>query len=162
DKIATLFDRLWPVGDALTRPVVLRRRDGGWLQLEERVLLDGSLSMIWIDITKLLALEATNAELDSLVTRLRAPQVQAEAAPRGIHGDPVRLRQVLANLIGNAVKFTARGGIDVRVARWRVADDRLRLRIEVADTGPGIAEAVRPRLFQMFSQGDSSTNRRFG
>src|SRR5262249_35847451 len=75
-----LFQRSWPVREALNRPVVLRRRDGGWLQLEERVMLDGSLSMIWIDITKLLALEATNTELDSLVTRLRAAQAEAEAA----------------------------------------------------------------------------------
>jgi signal transduction histidine kinase len=271
DKLAVLFERTWPVKEALTRPVVLRRRDGGWLQVEERVLLDGSLSMIWIDITRLLALEATNAELDRLVAQLRAAQTEAEAAsraksqflavmshelrtpmtgvigmvdlllktsldakqreyvgvlrssadalltvlndildfskieagqlvieevpfdladtvdgvarllapraaekglefgygwpadaPRRIWGDPTRIRQVLLNLIGNAIKFTARGRVEVRVDEARLEGDRVALRIAVADTGPGIEAVMRPRLFQMFSQGDSSTSRRFG
>ncbi len=271
DKIAVMFDRSWPVREALSRPVVLRRRDGGWLQVEERVMLDGSLSMIWIDTTKLLALEATNAAIDRLVQRLREAQAEAEAANRAksqflammshelrtpmtgvigmvdllmrtpldddqrdyvgvlrssadallavlndildfskieagrlvveevpfdlaetigdvvrllapraaekaltldfdwpagapcwIHGDPVRVRQVLLNLLGNAVKFTERGGIEIRVEAWRVAGDRLALRVAVVDSGPGIDAATRGRLFQVFTQGDRSTTRKFG
>ncbi|MDR3526039.1 MAG: ATP-binding protein, partial [Rhizomicrobium sp.] len=73
-------------------------------------------------------------------------------------GDPTRLRQVLLNLIGNAIKFTATGGVVLQVGPG--ADGALRF--EIVDTGIGIAEDRRPRLFQKFSQIDSSVTRRYG
>ncbi|MEN9630419.1 MAG: hypothetical protein RJA10_3647, partial [Pseudomonadota bacterium] len=82
----------------------------------------------------------------------------APGLPRRVRGDPVRVRQILANYLGNALKFTARGEIVMRVAR-KGAD---RLRFEVQDSGPGIEDAVRPLLFTPFTQADSSTTRRFG
>jgi PAS domain S-box-containing protein len=84
------------------------------------------------------------------------------ALPAWLSGDPTRVRQVLLNLAGNAVKFTTDGlvSIDVRMRR----DDRTgpRWRVAVTDTGEGIAADVQPRLFQQFVQADSSTTRRFG
>ena len=82
------------------------------------------------------------------------------AAERLAHGDPFRLRQVLVNLIGNAVKFTEHGQVEVR-AEPDPADPLL-IRIEVEDTGIGMAPGTLDRLFQKFAQADSSISRRFG
>src|SRR3954454_4394257 len=81
--------------------------------------------------------------------------------PRVVHGDPTRIRQILVNLVGNAVKFTAVGEIVVTVRAERRADD-VELRFEVRDTGIGVDPADLPRLFESFTQADSSTTRRFG
>ncbi len=85
------------------------------------------------------------------------------AARCGFRGDPTRLRQVLLNLIGNAIKFTDAGGVTVEVMLQPGNDPpSRRLRVEVADSGPGIPEQVRTRLFEPFAQADSSISRRFG
>jgi len=78
--------------------------------------------------------------------------------PQWVSGDPVRLRQIVANYLGNALKFTEQGWIELRVTR-RVDG---RTRIEVRDSGPGIPAEVQPRLFHPFSQADTSTTRRYG
>jgi len=75
--------------------------------------------------------------------------------------DPVRLRQILFNLIGNAVKFTLSGGVEVRLT-MHGEEDAQRLRIEVHDTGVGIPPEAQASLFERFRQGDGSTTRRFG
>ncbi len=82
-------------------------------------------------------------------------------APARLRGDPSRLRQVLVNLVGNALKFTARGEVVVRATHRRVDGDHL-ARFEVRDTGVGIAPSALTALFQPFSQADSSTTRRYG
>jgi PAS domain S-box-containing protein len=104
------------------------------------------------------------------VLRLLSPQadgkglsltIEADSDMGWVRSDPVRLRQALFNLVGNAVKFTAEGGVTVRCA----IEDRPAgavLRFEVADTGVGIPDEVQPRIFQRFDQGDASTTRRFG
>ena len=79
-----------------------------------------------------------------------------------VRGDPVRLRQVLTNLISNAVKFTERGSVTVNVARIGETTAQHRLRFEVRDTGIGIASEAQSRLFQAFSQADASTTRLYG
>ncbi|MBV8889744.1 MAG: response regulator, partial [Alphaproteobacteria bacterium] len=85
------------------------------------------------------------------------------AARRGFRGDPTRLRQILLNLVGNAVKFTDRGGVSVEVSLRTPADPAsARLHFSVSDTGIGMSEEVRGNLFQKFSQADSSITRRFG
>jgi PAS domain S-box-containing protein len=78
----------------------------------------------------------------------------AHGTPRTVVTDPTRLRQVLVNLLGNAVKFTARGSIELRV---RTTADGFGLRLEVADTGPGVAADQRQRLFQEFERIDTDS-----
>jgi signal transduction histidine kinase/ActR/RegA family two-component response regulator len=82
--------------------------------------------------------------------------------PDAIRGDPGRFRQVLMNLIGNAIKFTGTGEVVASVRLAAEDADTLTLRVEVRDTGIGIAPEAQGNLFQAFSQGDSSTTRRFG
>ena len=77
-------------------------------------------------------------------------------------GDPMRIRQVLTNLISNALKFTEQGEVSVTVTPSPMADSRYELRFEVRDTGIGISEETLPRLFKSFTQADSATSRRFG
>ena len=86
------------------------------------------------------------------------------AARRHFRGDPNRLRQVLVNLIGNAIKFTEKGCVSVQVSRCPGQTDpgQMRLRFEVTDTGIGMAPEVGERLFQKFSQADNSITRRYG
>jgi signal transduction histidine kinase/ligand-binding sensor domain-containing protein/CheY-like chemotaxis protein len=79
-----------------------------------------------------------------------------------VFADTVRLRQVLVNLGGNAVKFTERGAVTLRLIVRAVTDDGLRVRIEVVDTGIGIAPENQSRIFDEFVQADASTTRRFG
>jgi signal transduction histidine kinase/CheY-like chemotaxis protein len=86
-----------------------------------------------------------------------APQL-----PSALEGDPMRLGQVLLNLGNNAVKFTERGEIVVKVEEVERSAAGVVLRFEVRDSGIGIAPEVQPLLFQPFSQGDSSTSRRYG
>jgi len=77
-------------------------------------------------------------------------------------GDPTRLRQVLYNLVSNAVKFTAQGEVRVKVSRSTLADGNGCVSFAVSDTGIGISEEARSRLFQKFMQADTSTTRNFG
>ena len=104
--------------------------------------------------------------IDLLSPRLRGKDVELSylvgTEARGVfRGDPGRLRQVLLNLAGNAVKFTEHGSISI-VATLRRDDGRDTLAVKIDDTGIGIPEAARPKLFGMFSQADASTARRFG
>ncbi len=101
------------------------------------------------------------------VVRLLKPQadakrlalsVEIDATLGWVHSDPVRLRQALFNLVGNAVKFTETGSVRVRCTAPRAG----RLRFEIEDTGVGIAPDVQARIFQRFDQGDASTTRKFG
>jgi PAS domain S-box-containing protein len=109
------------------------------------------------------------AVIDGVTSILRA-QVEAkgltlrteiEKDVGWIHSDPVRLRQVLFNLVGNAVKFTNEGGVTIRL-RADGAGAARRLRFEIVDTGIGISAETQARLFTRFHQADASTTRRFG
>src|SRR5262249_12452879 len=82
--------------------------------------------------------------------------------PAWVGGDPGRLRQVLTNLVGNAVKFTESGEVVVRSALVEETDADALIRFEGTDAGVGIAPEARTRLFQSFSQADSSTTRKYG
>ncbi len=106
------------------------------------------------EVVDLLAEEARGRNLD-LCVRI-SPDI-----PRLVRGDSMRLRQVLVNLVGNALKFTDRGGVQVRMSRAS-QDDALLLRLDVADTGVGILPEDLPRLFEAFSQVDGAIGRRHG
>ncbi|HJU04493.1 MAG TPA: ATP-binding protein [Nitrospiraceae bacterium] len=82
--------------------------------------------------------------------------------PTAVQGDPERLQQILTNLVGNAIKFTERGGVMVEVRLREETDDGVMVRVEVTDSGIGVELGARQRLFQAFSQGDSSTTRKYG
>jgi two-component system, sensor histidine kinase and response regulator len=84
------------------------------------------------------------------------------SVPSSVRGDPGRLRQVLTNLVGNAVKFTAEGEVVLSISADSVSDDEARLFFHVRDTGIGIDPEAQRRLFQAFSQADSSTSRKYG
>ncbi len=85
-----------------------------------------------------------------------------EAVPKYFLGDPGRLRQVLMNLVGNAIKFTDHGEVVVQASLVKTEVDSAHVRMEVCDTGIGIEPAVQARLFRPFTQADVSTSRRFG
>jgi PAS domain S-box-containing protein len=117
----------------------------------ETECLDFDLYQAVDDVVQLLAPRAHARQLE-LACRID------DRLPGAVRGDPYRLRQVLTNLIANAVKFTDRGEVLVDVQRL----DASTLRFAVHDTGIGIAEPAKSRLFQPFEQADGSTTRRFG
>jgi two-component system, sensor histidine kinase and response regulator len=93
---------------------------------------------------------------------LAAEFMPCDVAVPGFCGDPFRLRQVLANLIGNAIKFTQQGEIVVRVVLGDASGGECAVRVCVADTGIGIPPEAQARIFEHFSQADGSTTRRYG
>jgi signal transduction histidine kinase/CheY-like chemotaxis protein len=115
--------------------------------------IDFSLREVIDDSFKPLAFRAREKRLELVVDM--QPDV-----PDALCGDPNRIRQVLVNLVGNAIKFTDRGEIIVRVVRQRSDDDRIPLHVSVIDTGIGVPEDKREEIFRAFTQ--AATTRRFG
>ncbi|PMF80846.1 two-component sensor histidine kinase BarA, partial [Vibrio lentus] len=103
-------------------------------------------------------LQATNAHEKGLELTLKIdPKV-----PPGVVGDPLRIQQILTNLVGNSIKFTERGNIDISVELRSQTEDNIELQFMVRDTGIGISERQQAQLFQAFSQADASISRRYG
>jgi signal transduction histidine kinase/ActR/RegA family two-component response regulator len=104
--------------------------------------------------------------------KLLAPQAKAKgleldfvidpAIGSTLIGDPTRLRQILLNLLNNAVKFTEKGKVDLAVSRLKETGEEIQLRLAITDSGIGLSEVDQKKLFQSFSQADASTTRRFG
>lgn len=84
------------------------------------------------------------------------------ALPTGLRGDPGRLRQILTNFVGNAIKFTEKGEVTVQAFLEKDLTDAVVVRFEVTDSGIGIPPEIQARLFQPFTQADSSTSRKYG
>ncbi len=82
--------------------------------------------------------------------------------PDNVIGDPLRLQQVITNLVGNAIKFTERGNIDVLVEKRAISNTKVQIEVQIRDTGIGIPERDQSRLFQAFRQADASISRRHG
>jgi signal transduction histidine kinase/CheY-like chemotaxis protein len=128
--------------------------DAGKVALEHAMF---DLRQPVVDVLKIVASRVGEKDVELVL------DVAADV-PACVYGDSARLRQVLLNLVSNAVKFTERGHVVLRVARegGDAGAGRVRLRFAVADTGMGIPAEVRVRLFEKFSQADASTTRKFG
>jgi len=126
--------------------------EAGRLDIEA---IDFSMRSTVSDVVDLLAgpAQAKGLELVAVIDR---------SVPAVISGDPGRVRQVLTNLIGNAIKFTTTGEVVVRVTQAKENGDEVVLRFEVSDTGDGIAEDKLSLIFQPFVQSDTSTSRKYG
>ena len=142
----------------------------------------GSLMQIINDILDFSKLEASRMEFESVpldigavigsvvdLMSVRAQEKQlwlrthiAPGTPQRLIGDPGRLRQVLLNLVGNALKFTAEGGVTIEVDGQESGDGTALIRLIVRDTGIGIPKEAQQRLFEQFFQVDASTSRGFG
>lgn len=109
-------------------------------------------------LEEVISLQATSAHEKGLEITLKIdPRI-----PEGVVGDPLRIQQVLTNLVGNSIKFTERGNIDVSVEMRAQSGDNIDLQFMVKDTGIGISERQQAQLFQAFSQADASISRRYG
>ena len=126
--------------------------EAGKLELDES---DLNVHAVIEEVAELLGARAQSKGLELAV--LIEPDV-----PELVHGDQVRLRQVLTNLVSNAIKFTERGEVLVRVACIEKTGESTVLRFEVKDTGIGIAPSEIDRLFESFAQADASTTRPYG
>jgi len=126
--------------------------EAGHLELEQ---VEFDVRACLEEVGDVLALEAQRKGLELAI--LADPNL-----PRRVEGDPGRVRQVLLNLVRNAIKFTDRGHVLVRAATEALEGDRATLRFEVCDSGIGIPAERMDRLFRAFSQVDASTTRRYG
>ncbi len=126
--------------------------EAGRLDLEE---IEFSLSELIDDLATLTGCQASEKGLELVIDA--APEI-----PDRLVGDPLRLTQVLLNLLTNAVKFTAKGQVILRVENLETSPELARLGFSVSDTGIGLTEEQRSHLFDPFTQADTSTTRRFG
>jgi len=126
--------------------------EAGKLEMEK---LDFNLRALLDDFAALMAMRAQEKGIEFIC----APEPDV---PAYLHGDPGRLRQILTNLTGNAVKFTHKGKISVRVSLISETDAEAVLRFAIKDTGIGIPAGKQNILFQKFTQADASTTRQYG
>ena len=162
--------------DATRRDEYLRHAEASGQALAQ--IISDVLDLSRVEAGRL-QLEHTRFDLHALaqsVHGVHLPQAQDQGlaftlviepgVPRLVDGDPVRVRQILVNYVGNALKFTPSGSVELRLAPCeRPADaptGTVGVRLSVTDTGIGIDDATRARLFQPFEQADTSTTRRFG
>ncbi|MDI5919996.1 ATP-binding protein [Halomonas sp. LR5S13] len=158
----------------------LEPRQREWLDHVQRAC--DNLLMLVNDVLDFSKLEAGRVELETLpldmvglvdeVLGLQAPLAQQKGlqllglvyddVPADLKGDPLRIRQVLTNLVHNALKFTDEGEVIVRVMLEQAEASRVVLRVSVSDTGLGLTDEARRRLFQAFHQADVSHPREFG
>lgn len=137
-------------------------------------LIDDILDLAKVESGKI-AIEKIDVSLHELMSEVifaLEPKAIAKKIPlflrwdpsvaRNIHTDPIRLKQILINIIGNAIKFTKEGQIEIRLFSSEDASQKQKLHIEVTDTGVGIPNEHLPNLFQPFTQADSSITRKFG
>ncbi|MFC7420381.1 response regulator [Iodobacter arcticus] len=126
--------------------------EAGKLELEES---DFDLYLLLENLSGVAAIQAENKNL-ALIYSISIN------APQWLKGDPLRLGQILLNLINNAIKFTEKGEVELAVSCQDIGNDSVECEFSIHDTGIGISETILERLFSPFTQADSSTTRRFG
>ena len=110
------------------------------------------------NLEEAVSLQATSAHEKGLELTLKVdPKI-----PSGLVGDPLRIQQIMTNLVGNAIKFTEHGNVDISVEMRSQKDEFVELQFMIRDTGIGISERQQAQLFQAFSQADASISRRYG
>lgn len=124
----------------------------------DKVLLEHLVFDLQALIASSLALFDRQARAKGLVLRADV----APALPQHVRGDPGRLRQILLNLLSNAIKFTAAGSVTLTVTLRESTEEQIVLRFDVRDTGIGIAPDTLAKLFEKFTQADTSTTRQYG
>ena len=183
--LATMSHEIRTPMNAILGLTHLVRRDGADTRQMERLnrieaagqhllsLIDGILDLSKIESGRL-QLESVDFHLAGLLDNVASIvgeqarkkglhlEVDPDSAPAWLKGDPTRLRQVLLNFAGNAVKFTEHGTIGIHASLIEDLGREVRLRFEVSDTGVGIAPEALPRLFTPFEQADRSTTRNHG
>jgi signal transduction histidine kinase/CheY-like chemotaxis protein/HPt (histidine-containing phosphotransfer) domain-containing protein len=117
-------------------------------------LVDFNLGLLMDDVAN--GFKHTASQRGIELSHLISPQIELS-----VRGDPSRVRQILVNLISNAIKFTTKGGVHINITRESTASSQ-QLRFEVRDTGGGIPKEAFDRMFDAFSQVDNSPSRRFG
>jgi CheY-like chemotaxis protein len=156
DEQREFADTISKSGDALLTLINdildLSKIEAGKLDLE---VIDFDLRSLLEEVTDLLAFRAHEKQLE--LTGLADPKI-----PTQLRGDPGRVRQILINLVGNAIKFTGAGEVAMDVREVAASAHSVRLRFEVRDTGIGIARDKIGTLFSSFTQVDASTTRRYG
>jgi PAS domain S-box-containing protein len=130
----------------------LSKIEAGEMSLDEEPF---DLHEVVRDVSQMLAPQAVAKGIDLILQ-------SAPTLPHMVYGDASRLRQVLTNLVGNSIKFTESGHVELQVYCTEQNSERIRLRCTVQDTGIGIEPAALERLFTPFTQADASTTRRFG
>ncbi len=152
EYVSTLQQQAQTLFTLLNTILDFSKLEAGQVRLE---LLNFDLRLTLADLTTQwkLATTAKGLEFDFQID----PEV-----PSNLRGDPTRIRQILSNLVGNALKFTERGRISVLVQTAPVAEPQVRLAFVVRDTGPGIPPERMESLFQPFDQGEPATTRRHG
>ncbi len=121
----------------------------------ELEIVDFNLRELIPEVTELFAEPCHEKNLELLYNL-------AEDIPEALRGDPIRLRQILSNLVSNAIKFTERGEVEMRVTATESSGAASGIRFEVRDTGIGLDPKARDRIFEAFHQADGSTTRKYG
>lgn len=131
----------------------LSKIEAGRIEVEE---IPVAIPELLKDLRAILGFRAEEKGIDFKI------ESQDSLVPKAILSDPIRIRQILINVISNAIKFTDKGRVNVRLQSRKVANGKTTLRFEIEDTGCGLSSDQSERLFQPFSQADSSTTRRYG
>jgi signal transduction histidine kinase/DNA-binding NarL/FixJ family response regulator/HPt (histidine-containing phosphotransfer) domain-containing protein len=154
DAVSTILRNGEHLLDILNDILDLSKIEAGKLAIERIVVSPARLA------ADVIAIMRVRAEAKGLSLALRF----ANPIPEMVLTDPTRLRQILMNLVGNAIKFTERGGVELKITfeAGKLGQNEPRLRFDVADTGMGMTPDQVARLFEAFTQADASTARRFG
>jgi signal transduction histidine kinase/CheY-like chemotaxis protein len=152
DKLATIRSSADSLLTIINDILDLSKIEAGKLRIE---VADFNLRRAFEDVARLLSAKASDKgiELNALVP---------PGVPEDLRGDAVRVRQILINLVGNAVKFTEKGEVTMEAALVRSTETQVVIRLSVKDTGVGIPDNRQSAVFDSFVQADDSTTRRFG